>query len=293
MKRTLVMAWCMVCLGWLAMSGQESTAQPQLFTYPVAPDTCSTLESRCNYVIQHFWDDFDISRRIDDDAALEKTFRDYVDLMPHTHRNILQSSIRNLVFKAQSNNSNLIKIAQLAEITLFGPNAEFWSDEIYVYFVQPLLQVKQLPKEMRQHYSDQLKRINLNIEGNVMDFEYTDASGRTRRLSDTSANSYVILLTDDNINSSIARTRLGTDVGLNAAIDSGYVQVIDIDLEKSSQAWQQRAAGYPSNWINGCSESLLKTIDLRVIPSCYILDENRRIVSKNVLVDRIKNAFMR
>ena len=66
----------------LALTAQAQLAEQQpgrLFAYPLAPDTCSTLESRCNYIITHFWDNFDISKPVTDVEAFENTFRDFVD----------------------------------------------------------------------------------------------------------------------------------------------------------------------------------------------------------------------
>ena len=97
----------------LTCHAQEQLAEQQpgtLFAYPLAPDTCSTLEERCNYIITHFWDNYDISKPISDDAAFETTFRDFVDFFRFAHRNVVLNAVRDLVNKAQSNASNLQKI---------------------------------------------------------------------------------------------------------------------------------------------------------------------------------------
>ena len=40
-------------------------AQEPLFKYPVAPDTCSTLESRCDYIVTNFWENYDLEKETD------------------------------------------------------------------------------------------------------------------------------------------------------------------------------------------------------------------------------------
>ena len=145
----------------LALYASTTSAQVQLadqlpgtlFAYPQAPDTCSTLESRCNYIITHFWDNFDISRPITDDVAFESTFRDFVDFFRYAHRNVVLVNVRDFINKAQSNAANLQKVGEVAERALYGPTAEFWSDEVYVAFAKPLASSKQLPKAVREHNS--------------------------------------------------------------------------------------------------------------------------------------------
>ena len=105
----------------LPMRAQVQLAEQQpgtLFAYPLAPDTCSTLEERCNFIITHFWDGFDISKPITDDAAFERTFRDFVDFFRYSHRNVVMSTVRDLINKAQSNASNLQTVGQVAESAL-------------------------------------------------------------------------------------------------------------------------------------------------------------------------------
>ena len=257
----------------------------------MAPDTCSTLESRCNYILTHFWDNFDISKPITDDAAFETTFRDYVDFFRYSHRNIVMSSVRDFVNKAQSNAANLQKVGEVAERALYGTSAEYWSDEVYVAFAQPLAASKQLPHAVRDHYASQLARINAVQLGAILDFEYIGTDGLRHRLSELpEASSYILLFLDDSTDSSIGRLRLSTDVALNALITEGNAVLVCLCTNKYSDQWVQAAAGYGENWIVGCSEELAKNLDLRAFPCCYVLDGQRTIVNKSLSVEGLMSA---
>lgn len=279
---------------WL--SAQDATtgtaaadnAARTLFAYPQAPDTCSNLESRCNYIITHFWDHYDYSRPIADNVAFENTFRDYVDFFRYAHRNVVKASVRDFVNKSQANAANLLKVADVAERSLYGPDAEYWSDEVYVEFAKPLAGAKSLPNEVRNHLKGQLERINGNQVGAVLDFEYTDATGSRHRLSELTGKSFIVLFLDEGTDSSIGRVRLSTDVSLNALLDAGEATLVCITLCKYSTAWASQAAGYNANWTVGCSDQLGKVIDLRGIPSCYVLDSERRIANKQLSVEGLK-----
>lgn len=276
----------------LSAQGQVAEQQPgTLFAYPLAPDTCSNLESRCNYIITHFWDNFDVSRPITDDASFETTFRDFVDFFRYAHRNIVMSSVRDFVNKAQSNVSNLQKVGEVAERALYGPDAEYWSDEVYVAFAKPLAANKQLPRSVRDHYATQLARINAVQVGAVLDLEYVGADGLTHRLSELpESKTYIVLFIDSSTDSTIGRLRLSTDVALNALLESGDAILLCLSMNGYSSDWSAAATGYADKWIVGCSDQLMKELDLRVMPCCYILDGQRTIVNKSLSVEGLMSA---
>ena len=271
--------------------GQLADQQPgTLFAYPLAPDTCSTLESRCNYIISHFWDNFDISKPISDDVAFETTFRDFVDFFRFGHRNVVLGAVRDLVNKAQSNTSNLQKLGEIAERALYGTEAEYWSDEVYAAFAKPLAGNKKLPRALRDHYAEQLTRINAVQVGSVLDFEYFGVDGLKHRLSELEAETFILLFVDDSTDSMIGRLRLSTDVALNALLNEGQAKLVCLSMNKYSSDWSSSVAGYADNWTFGCGENLSRDLDLRVFPCCYILDAQRNIVNKSLSVERLMQA---
>lgn len=277
----------------LPIEAQVQYAEQQpgaLFAYPMAPDTCSTLEERCNFIITHFWDSFDISKPISDDAAFETTFRDYVDFFRYSHRNVVMATVRDFVNKAQSNTANLLKVGEVAERALYGTDAEYWSDEVYVAFAKALAACKQLPRNVRDHYAEQLSRINSVRVGSILDFEYVDINGLKQRLSNLTAKSYILLFLDDSTDSMIGRLRLSTDVALNALLGGGEAVLVCLSTNKYSAEWAKAATGYADNWVIGCGENLSRDLDLRAFPCCYILDEQRTIVNKALSVESLMAA---
>lgn len=288
---TLIIIALMLAGLRLSAQGQLAEQLPgTLFAYPMAPDTCSTLEARCNYIITHFWDNYDISKPIKDLETFENTFRDFVDFFRYGHRNVVMSTVRDFVNKAQSNTANLQRVGEVAERALYGTEAEYWSDEVYVAFAKALASSKKLPKDVRDHYGAQLARINAVQVGATLDFEFIDTDGVKRRLSDYPAKSYLLLFVDGSTDSTIGRLRLSTDVALNALLDSGNSTLVCLSMNMYTSEWATAAAGYANNWIVGCNADLLKQLDLRAFPCCYVLDEQRTIVNKSLSVEGLMSA---
>lgn len=267
----------------------QNDAPKTPFPYPTAPDSCTTLESRCNFIVANFWNNYNISRPITNDADFETAFRDYVNIVKYCHRTIAISSVRNFIFKARSNSGNLLKIGRVAESALYGPYAEYWSDELYVEFAKTLAESTNLKQADRNYYKRQVDVINkCQVEAVLPDFDIVLASGKKGKLSDIEAEVYLLFFTDDNTNSIIDRTRLSTDVGVNNLIASGGVKVIQVKIGKYVAGW---ADTMPENWVNVSSEQVFNNIDVRTVPSCLILDKDRKILTKNVSVEDVKSAM--
>lgn len=267
----------------------QTDAPKTPFPYPTAPDTCTTLESRCNYIVANFWNNYNISRPIANEADFETAFRDYVNIVKYCHRTIAISSVRNFIFKARSNTSNLLKIGRVAESALYGPYAEFWSDELYVEIAKALSESTSLKAADRNYYKHQVEVINkCPAEGKLPDIDIVFADGKKSKLSEIEAEVYLLFFTDDGTSSVIDRTRLSTDVGVNNLIAAGTVKVVQIHVGKHVAGW---ADNQPENWINVSSDQVVNNIDVRAVPSCYILDKELKILTKNVSIDDVKSAM--
>ena len=168
-----------------AQDAGNGAEQQRLFDYPEVPDTIITLENRTNYIIQNFWNDYDFSQPIRDERVFEATFRDYVTFFKYAHKTIVVSCIKDMMRKAQSNKSNFLLIAEIAERTLYDPGAEYWSDEVYIPFLESVLDNNMLKKSEQERYKYQLELLRNNLMGDrAQDFELRLADGSKKKLSE-------------------------------------------------------------------------------------------------------------
>ena len=83
---------------------------------------------------------------------------------------------------------------------------------------------------------------------------------------------------------------MSTDVALNALVDSGEVALVCMCLNKYSEDWARTGQGFGQKWIVGCNDDLADKLDLRVVPCCYILGEDRKVLNKAQSVEGILSA---
>lgn len=274
-----------------------ATAQTTLFDYPIAPDTCQTLESRCNYSVQHFWDNCDLTKPFaaGTDSLLVEAMDTYFNIMAAgANANLSIGSARDLMFKSQAVQANFIKLAQVAEFLLYR-NPTSFRDDLYLTFAQAVADNNAVKKDMREHYRDQVKRINTTkLDERITDFSFTDINGAKHKLSELESDSVaqvLILITDGSSNSNIERMRLDTDVIVNALVEAGVLKVLNIVTGDAAKQWDKDSRELAAKWIVGANKDITSQLDIRYMPCIITLDNKLTVLQKNITVDDIKNAF--
>ena len=85
--------------------------------------------------------------------------------------------------------------------------------------------------------------------------------------------------------------RLSTDVNINAALETGHLKFVNIVVgDKAKQMVASDASQYP-DWTLLAMPDAARKLDLRILPSVFVVDENFKIINKNLTVDEIKNSF--
>lgn len=269
---------------------QLQEAPKTLFPYPQAPDTIKSFQDRANFVIIRFWEKFDLSKHISDEAAFEGAFQDYINFFPHAHKTVVINSIKDLMNKAQSNKANFMLIGRLAEKNMYSPQAIFASDEAYLPFLEAMVRSKIVKKEDREYYKNQIQKINQNMLGSLCpELDVVDVNGVKLKLSSLLSDKTTILFFNDGECSDcmLGRLRLSTNVNLNTLISEGNIKIVCITPKKYSEQWASEARTWAENWSIVASEDADKIFDIRIAPSIFILDAEKKIAEKNILVDMI------
>lgn len=278
------------------LSSINAAGQSTLFDFPVAPDTCSNIESRCNYSVQHFWDNCNLTKPFEakSDSLLMDAMLTYFDIMKAgADVNVSLSSVRDLMFKSQANHDNFMKLLTIAEYLLYYHDFDF-IDDLYLAFAKSATDATWLKKDVRNHFVEQIKRIESSKLGSpLLDFEFTSITGVRKHLADvkTAAKLYVLMFSDNNSGSSIERMRLSTDIAFGKAVESGQIEVVNIMIGDAPKKWDADSQSYSSTWIVGASKEAAEKLDLRMMPCIYILDENLNVIAKNKTVDFVKNLM--
>jgi hypothetical protein len=259
------------------------------FQYPQAPDSLNSLEARTSYVMLHFWDNADMKKVMADTAKFHKAFSDFIGFTPYAATDSARKAISALTSRYANDTKSLLLIASEAERTLFGPEAEIWSDDYYIHFIRPVLANKKIKASVKQKYLDQILMLNASqIGASVPTFDYTTRHGARHSFYDINAEyTFLMFQPADCSDCSMTRLRLNADAATTNLVKNGTIKIVIINPGESTDKWRSEMESYPYDWEIGSAPEVGKVIDVRESPTTYLLDSNRRIVAKHININQL------
>lgn len=290
MKRLIyLLLLALTAIGANAQS-QDSIKMPVTpFEYPLAPDSITSLQGKTSYVMLRFWDKADLKKLMADTAKFRKAFHDYVSFIPFAHVDSIKKSVSALTSRFSNDPKAMLIIAQTAEKELFGPEADFWSEEPYMLFIRPLLTNKKVKAQDKERYLSQIKMLNSSQVGsNIAPLSYTTRHGAVHNLYDQKGDFILLLFQNEECDDcSMMRLRLEADIATGNVVKDGRLKIVIINPGKDTPGWRSAMANYPYEWEIGSSTKAAEEVDLRFMPTSYLLDNEYKIVLKNMDLNQI------
>jgi hypothetical protein len=252
-----------------------------------------------NYVIEHYWDDFDYDcgeRIIEYDTTdICQALVDYASIVRLTGD---LRPMRSFIERAETSRPVLEFFITISEMVLHDPNSPMRDDELYIPILEHLVTSPLLDEYERLIPEHDLRIASQNRIGMMAnDFEYTLKDGTTGRLHDIDAD-YTILMFN-NPDCPMCREiidEIGASPMLNEMQELGRVRVIAVYPDSDLEAWHRYHAQMPRRWIvsydDGCFLDNNDLYNLSAIPSLYLLDVHKRVIIKDgISVMQIEDAI--
>lgn len=248
-----------------------------------------------NYVLEHHFDYFpwEDSRILKTPVAINK-FKDYAYLISNV------SKLKSLIYFEQI----LEKIKQYPEAYNaffdymekgFGDqNSPLWSQDIYLLMLRDALKIKELPASKKTRYEQTIARLDKNNAGDLApDFTLLLSNGDTTRLHDVKAEYMILYLQNpDCPTCKEVRDAMAELPVLNRAIANGKLKVLTVYFEQNENLWRNYLNNSANpKYIHGWDYKLdienKKLYDTNIIPYMYLLDNEKRIIVKDILVSQM------
>ena len=267
-------------------------ADDNFFEYPQAPENLTSLTERANYLVEHFWDKCNLKSSFSHKEKMTKAFTDYVTYIQYATKEVALKSITALIEKVKKSPKDMLTLGQIAEKTLYGDSAQFWSDELYLQFASAVSTTKKLSKAEKARFVHHTAILENSMVGNTpKSFKLISPEGSKVEFDTIKAPAIILFFNDiDCTDCRLAKVRLATDLNLNKLIDKGIIKIVSIYPGEATDEWKEEAKSYPKNWIIGACDDIYDMFDMRVTPTIYQLDENHTIIAKSLNVDGILNV---
>lgn len=261
---------------------------PPLFEYPVAPEELPTLMEKTDYLMEHFWDDFDFkNKKSVDQLALNDAFAVYASSMPYASSDKVFASVKKLIGNIKNNPALSLQFLKAAEESLYGPRAIIWTDEVYMPFVKNMLDNKKIDDNKKVKYRRQYQILSDSQPGKKFPtFSYTDKIGKKSEFKPNKKYTLLMIGDPDCNDCSFTRLRLDINGTINDLLDQGNIKVLCI-AEESKKDKLSDIEAFPAKWDTGVSDEIFTICDLRNTPSFYLLDKDGKIIEKNATIDEV------
>ena len=264
-----------------------------LFEYPVAPDELESLQDKCNYLVKVFWDKFNFkSKEAIDQYALNEAFQVYVTAFQFAGAKEVENSVDKLIKDLSGNPMMLLQFGKAAEENLYGPRAEFWSDAIYLKFLDAILKNKKISPQRKVRYADQAAALRESAPGEVAPtFWFENPDRASKQYFPMSTPTMLIFGNPDATDWRLSRIKIDSNYAIEEALQKGKINILFI-IPEDIDGWANMVTNYNKRWTVGQSIDAKKHYDLRLSPSIFIVGADGKITRKNLSLDEAQEAIL-
>lgn len=273
--------------------------KPLSFSLPEVPVMLQSPEDRLDFVVLHYWDNFDFqdTAYIHAPDVTEQALVNYLDLLARVPA-ALSDSCLTATMEAASQEEKMLKyFSGTFRRYLFDPNSPLRNEELYEP-VGRFLAVSALTDEVgRSRAQHDLKLIGMNRVGAVAaDFTYTLPSGEQRRMhSIRSPYTLLLFYNPDCHGCAEVLEAMKTSPVLNAPGLMKQVKILAFYPDEDREAWADHRDQMPATWINCYDRNLTvlskELYDLKAMPALYLLDKDKKVLLKDVSLQDVEHYF--
>ncbi len=260
----------------------------------VITQATATHTPPCDSVpVIHYWDNYDFSKTASDSSAtLEEEFIRFINLTSTSSRT--QEAFSQLLVHIGSNNELLNRFIDLAQQLLADSHSPVYNEELYITMLESIAASEQITAIKRDQINYHLALALKNRIGTTAtDFEMLLRDGSYSTLHTVTGNKYILLYMGDpecNVCHDAMQQLLASQ-HITQLTESGDLTIISLSIEGNTTSWQNASA--PAGWIDACDENCIifdeELYDITSIPSFYLLDNNHKVILRDVHIGYIIN----
>lgn len=267
---------------------EQATPRPHFI--PTPPPAHLTGEAQRLWLRDHYWDHFDfrdttLLYRIDTAEMLSAMAR-YV---AHVIGPVDTAAMRSLMRKASLSRPMLRYFSTLGEELLYDPNSPLRSDELFIPVLEAMASSQWLNEYEQARPRHLLGLVCQNRVGApANDFRYTLEDGSSSTLYALKAPYTLLFISNPGCPMCRSlRGEISSSPMLSTMIERGTLRLLMLYPDQELEEWHRHRQEIPSQWIyaydRGCILQRDQLYDLKAIPTLYLLDQEKRVLLKDVV----------
>lgn len=270
------------------------------FELPAVPDSLVQPQDRAQYIIAHYWDNFDFATDYSGDTSfVEQTLVDFLSVLPYVDSNEYISEAFDIILSRSAHNEELRNMLNhLIEAYLGNSDSPMKNDRVYVDYLSVLISRPELDEIEKMRKEDLIEMLNKNRVGTVAtNFTFTTLNNKTHSMSDILSPQSDLILMFFDPNCDVCEeeiTQMVNSEYLKNRIENGELKILAVYSGDNFSAWQRKAETMPGSWIVGISESEIEDNDLYYLPSLptfYLIGPDGVIKAKELPLSWMLGEF--
>ena len=261
-------------LGAMAQNEHErNIAEKFTFEFPTIPSNITSPEERAEYLLIHFWDNFDFNADYSESTLfVEQSLVDFLSVLPYAPTDETVIMAFDILLSKSSTNSALQKdLYRLIDIYLANTDSPMRNDKLYINYLKSSLSQPGLTEADIMRKKDMIDMLSKNMEGELAtDFSYKTADGTEHTLLSTlpQESDLILIFFDPNCESceEVMAEMIKSD-NLKKRIDSGEINLLAVYSGNNFSAWKRKEAMLPDTWTVGINENEIEDSELYYFPS--------------------------
>jgi len=261
---------------------------------PEIPANISEPAKRAEYLALHYWDNFDFGDMASpaEDDLFERCFVDFIDVLSMVQAD---KPVYILMYKAAEANTEMLRLViELSEKYLYRPESPVYDEEKFIPFLQFALQSDALDETLKIRPKFLLDNVMKNRTGHAAnDFSYTLINRDSGTLYGVKTNYTILFFKDPECEDCTALAKLlATSSTINGLIEQGKMTILTVYTGDDIESWEKHASEIPASWIYSFDEAQKivseEIYDIKRYPTLYLLDKDKKVLLKDVGLQKIE-----
>ncbi|MDO4704312.1 DUF5106 domain-containing protein [Tannerella sp.] len=246
---------------------------------------------RAEYLAMHYWDHFDFADTVFVGSAAyitEQALVDFFSIFPYAPYQTSCNGIKRLLDQAQKNCALYAFFTSKMEQYLFHPASPMRNEEFFVPVLEHMVGSDSLDAYRKARPRAMLAQVQKNRPGMLAaDIRYTTEKGSQGTLYDLKTDFVLVFFHGLDLgNASEVSRVIDASQPVKEMIAQKKLTVLSIYPDRAEEQWKKYLSQMPQTWIHGYDKELdiqqQQTYVLRVLPTLYLLDKERKVVMKDV-----------
>lgn len=268
-----------------------------MFKMPEIPVTLNSPEARAEYLMAHYWDNFNFSdtSMINKPQISEQAFADFVNIINNIQPVIAEKGITNLMSRAGASSAMLLYFEKLSEKYLYDPNSPVRNEQMFEYFLKSIIHSSIIDETYKIRPAMQLKTVLRNKPGTkATDFSFTLPDGKTSKLSSVHAGLVLLYFNNPECHDcSTVKNKLISSQVIKALTQKGLLKILAVYPDEDIALYKKHQSEMPEEWINAYNKGAViknrELYDLKAIPTLYLLDRDKTVLLKDVTFEMLES----